>query len=212
MHWTYVPAKVNSTQTKVYSQELARLWSDLTKNLTVTKSRFYFSVFDDNFKNTCPNLVLLLKELEIFDYCTGAGFFAVPAGHQTPIHIDMGFNTVLNFPVFNCDNSFTVWYQNLEEIELPAHLAYVESDSILNDENKELIARELFSDVNKIPYFKYDPTKEIDRVEANQALWVNGAIPHRPEVLHDEFRLLATLRFMPLPQDILEKNLGFIPN
>lgn len=211
LDWTHVPAKIDTSKLAIYSLEISKLWQLLTQDMELTKSRFFFAVLNDLYKNTCPELMEELKRLGVYEYCQGSGFFAVPPGQQTPVHIDLGFNCVLNFPVFNCDNSYTVWYKDLEEIKISKELSYVESDTVLNKEHREEISQKLFSEVDEIPYFKFDPAKEIDRVESNQALWINGAIPHRPEVLHNQFRLVATFRFLNLPDYILLENLGFLP-
>jgi hypothetical protein len=209
--WTYVPAKITAARTELISQELVNYWTYLTRDKTINVSRFLFAVPDQAFHECCPVLKETLDELELFEHLDGLGFFVVPPKQPTAIHIDLGYNTVLNFPVLNCDDSYTVWYRDPVEMveDNPYHIS---TDTVLNKTEDSEISQHFAGAYKNIPYFFTDASKEFARVEANQALWVNGNIPHRPEVLHDRFRVLATLRFVEIPDSVAIKNIGFIPD
>lgn len=206
--WTYRHTGVDSVKLPAIYRELRHLWDFLREDTPVLKSRFFFAPFDDIFKRICKTLCLELRRLDLYDYCTGLGYFAIPPGKMTAIHIDQGYNYVLNFPVINCNNSYTVWYNEVEEVPVTPVNSYLDDDTILYKGHRTEEVAERLVRAPYIPYFKMDREKEIARVDSNQPLWVNGSIPHRPEVRHLEFRLLATLRFLPIPREIFLRNTG----
>ena len=208
VNWTYRHTLVDKEKLPIIYRELRYLWDFLREDTPVLKSRFYFAPFDDIFQRICKTLCVELRRLRLYEFCTGTGYFAVPPGKMTPIHIDQGYNYVLNFPVINCSNSYTVWYNDVEQIACNSVNSYVEEDTILYKGHRTNATTERLKAAANIPYFKLDRKKEIDRVDSNQPLWINGSIPHRPEVQHLEFRLIATLRFTPLPREIFFKNTG----
>jgi hypothetical protein len=207
--WTYRHTKIDNTKLPDIYTELNSFWEFLQEDTDVMmKSKFYFAPTDDIFKRICKTLCLELHRLSLYKYCTGIGFFSVPPGKITPIHIDMGYNYALNFPVINCENSYTVWYNGVTQVPTTEFNSQVDSDSILYKGHKNNKVLNQLIEAPDIPYFELDRNKEIDRVDSNQPLWINGSIPHRPEVQHLKYRLLATLRFETLPEEIFFKNTG----
>jgi len=206
--WTYRHSLVDKAKLPIIYRELRYLWNFLREDTPVLKSRFYFAPFDEIFKRICKTLCVELRRLRLYEFCTGTGYFAIPPGKMTAIHVDQGYNYVLNFPVINCDNSYTVWYNDVEQVPVTPVNSYLDDDTILYKEHRTKEVEERLVPAPYIPYFKLDRKKEIDRVDSNQPLWINGSIPHRPEIQHLNFRLLATLRFTPLPRDIFLKNTG----
>jgi hypothetical protein len=196
--WTYKYADINDDTLNILQQELTDLWNNYTANKTYTSCRFIFLLMDDEAKTQCPVLLEEITRLGLDRIFEGVGFLVVPPGCYTPLHIDNGVTITLSIPIINCENSYTVWYKDPERINLSTNLNCIGQDTLLNPENAvhELVD---YLKNDQVAYFKIDPGKEMDRVESVRALWLNTAIPHRPEVLHDKLRVLATLRFNDLP-------------
>ena len=110
------------------------------------------------------------------------GFISVDASKEFPPHVDDRV-VGLNFPLLNCDDTYTVWY-DAKILDQPF------PDYVIGS---ELISRARITDKKH--------AVEIDRIEANQPLWIRTNVTHRPETHHDKFRLAASIRFNPEPVD-----------
>jgi hypothetical protein len=198
--WTYKYAPINEKALAGIQQELINLWNEYTSEKNYTTCRFVYIVMDQKVSENCPELVKEVARLKLNDILEGVGFLVVPPGCYTPLHTDNGTSITLSIPVINCDDSYTVWYRDPERLELNTDLDHlgIGKDTLLNPDSAEDVLVE-YLQVAQLPYFKIDAEKELDRVECTRALWLNTAIPHRAEVLHNELRVLATLRFTELP-------------
>jgi hypothetical protein len=108
------------------------------------------------------------------------GFISVDTSKEFPPHIDT-LDVGLNIPLYNCDNTYTVWYDaKILDQPFPDHVIGTEV----------VKAARIVDKKNAV---------EIDRVEANRPLWINTNVAHKPESHHDKLRMVASIRFWPEP-------------
>ena len=198
-NWTYKHADINKNLMLGIKKELENVWQEYTYEKHYNTCRFIYLLTDQDVRNKCPILIQEITRLGLGEILEGVGFLVVPPGCYTPLHIDNGVTITLSIPVINCENSYTVWYKDPEPLSIAPELDCIGDDTILNPVSASEDLVEYLRDP-KVPYFKIDPAKELDRVECNRSLWLNTSIPHRPEVLHNYLRVLATIRFNKLPE------------
>jgi hypothetical protein len=125
-------------------------------------------------------LVQELLRLKLLDDFYFVGFVSVDASKEFPPHIDT-LDVGLNIPLYNCDDTFTVWYDaKILDQPFPDHVigtGFVKAARIVDKKN----------------------AVEIGRVEANRPLWLNTNVAHKPETHHDKLRMAASIRFSPEP-------------
>lgn len=191
--WTYQLADFPDNEWELYSRELNKFWIAYSKKHVPEKAQFFFVAIENDehkFKIFCPTLYNALVEKDYLKHVIGIAFLVVPPTQKTAIHTDSGDqSTALNIPVMNCEKSYTVWYRTKDKLDDGHELSYVKSDSLLSKDSFDEYLR-YDSD-----YFDFNSSEEIDRVECNRPLWVNYKIPHRPEVEHNNLRILASIRF-----------------
>ena len=100
--------------------------------------------------------------------------------NQWVVHVDDKdsnyLSYALNLPILNCEDSYTVWYDVKPDSEKIGWVKHYEN----------------------VPCFlPEDIIKEIGRMPATQSAFVNISIPHRPEVMHNNPRIVLTTRFKP---------------
>jgi hypothetical protein len=193
LNWTYQFADFPTESWEKYSQELNKLWTAYSKKRIPDSAQFFIVSIENHettFKTFCPTLYTALKDKDLIQYIYGVAFLVVPPGEKTAIHTDSGSQYIaLNMPVINCEKSYTVWYKTTNKMDPGTKWAYVKEDSVLsNDKFENYLSYD--SD-----YFEFNSSVEIDRVECTRPLWVNYKIPHRPEVEHNNLRILASFRF-----------------
>ena len=133
-----------------------------------------------NIFDRCPVLIQELQRLELLDTFYWIGFVSVDASKEFPPHIDT-LDVGLNIPLYNCDNTYTVWYDaKILDQPFPDHVIGTEV----------VKAARIVDKKNAV---------EIDRVEANRPLWLNTNVAHRPETHHEKLRMAASIRFYPEP-------------
>jgi len=133
-----------------------------------------------NIFDRCPVLIQELQRLKLLDTFYWIGFVSVDASKEFPPHIDT-LDVGLNIPLYNCDNTYTVWYDaKILDQPFPDHVIGTQV-------------------VNAARIVDKKDAVEIGRVEANRPLWLNTNVAHRPETHHDKLRLAASIRFCPEP-------------
>lgn len=191
-NWYYKYADVGITNE--FQHEFNTLVKSTIDLESIISSKIYFFK-DDAVRKHCPKFVQHLDSLGIGNILCGVGIIIVYPGTKFPIHVDheedIKQQVGLNFPVQNCDNSFTVWYQN------------VTKNKNLNKE----ISGDTYTD--QICEFTSDNPVEVARCELTRPVWINTGLPHTAESRNPSLRISASFRFNKEILDLL-KNENFI--
>jgi hypothetical protein len=185
--WLYHTPALDDDALPAIQKELLKLSVHTKVNLLVPYSST-FAVYGiapeekEKVFDLCPVLIQELLRLKLLDDFYFVGFVSVDASKEFPPHIDT-LDVGLNIPLYNCDNTYTVWYDaKILDQGFPDHVvgtAHVKAARIVDKKN----------------------AVEIGRVEANQPWWINTNVAHRPETHHDKLRMAASIRFHPEPID-----------
>jgi hypothetical protein len=184
--WLYQTPALDDNVLSVIQKELIELSIHTKDNMLVpyTSTFVAYGMLPLERKNVfdvCPTLIQELQRLELLDNFLNVCFISVDANKEFPPHIDTD-DVGLNIPLYNCDNTYTVWY-DAKILDQP-----VPDDYVIGTEDAKL-AR-IVDEKNAV---------EIVRVEANRPLWINTNVAHRPETHHDKLRMAASIRFDPAP-------------
>ena len=153
----------------------------------ISRPQFKY-VLREKIEPFAPLYTDFIKSLGILDLWHYSAFVTTNKNIKFPVHVDsLNWKTRcygLNIPVINCDGTETVFYDaEIDDDE------YTERQNPINSARlaKKVIA-------------------EIDRVSADQPLWINTRIPHCPESSHDKPRAIISARFRPEIHDLLYHN------
>lgn len=191
-NWHYKYADIGITNE--YQLEFQTMTNSLVEIESITTSKIYYFK-EDKIKKYCPEFVKHLNLINIGNLLCGVGIIIVYPGTKFPIHVDHEEDITqqvgLNVPVQNCNNSFTVWYQNVNKTKYP---------------DKE-ISGNMYTD--QICQFDGDNPIEVARCELTKPVWINTGLPHTAESQNPGLRISASFRFH---KEILEllKNENFI--
>lgn len=133
-------------------------------------------------KKLCPTLSDFLQQVNLYDRWRGAGISVISSDQVPHIHIDSNDPArqyALNIPIFNCQDSYTVWYEPIDP-----GLA---------------TAKEYTSNGVKVVYRQFTPDNavEIGRICSDAISFVSIKTPHRGLNNNNELRALVSLRFVP---------------
>jgi hypothetical protein len=183
--WLYQTPALDDNVLSVIQKELIELSIHTKDNMLVpyTSTFVAYGMLPLERKNVfdvCPTLIQELQRLELLDNFFNVCFISVDASKEFPPHIDTD-DVGLNIPLYNCDNTYTVWYDaKILDQPVPDHVIgtlHVKAARIVDEKN----------------------AVEIVRVEANRPLWINTNVAHRPETHHNKLRMAASIRFYPEP-------------
>ena len=180
--WLCHPANISPDLVPALSKELFTLYHHAAyENKLLNKPGDLFVRESDEMLNKiCPTVMRVLKQLMIQQFFL---HFVFIVSHKytddsfSVIHVDNNSDFGLNIPVYNCQDSCTVWYDSTptgQNVSAEYHLNY---------------------DIEVNPLLCQDDAKEIGRCDANVPHWINVNIPHRPMIMHDKLRINASLRF-----------------
>ena len=191
--WYFKYANVGLDKPDVYKEELYTLAKKLVNIEELTMSKFY-SFYENNFLETyCPEFYKHLDKKRLAKFIKGFILIIAFPGNQLPIHIDDNIDDVnqigLNFPVCNCEDSYTVWYKNLG----PAEFLNPEYSGNVNT-------------FHQAPQWNTLEADEITRVEITKPVWINSGVPHTALSFNPGIRIAISLRFDTLFQKILKKS------
>ena len=185
--WLYHSPALNNDALPAIQKEVSKLYAYIRDKSMVPLTSTFFSygvgpkerkhVFD-----SCPVLEQELLRLRLLDMFFFVGYISVDASKEFPPHVDDRV-VGLNFPLINCDDTYTVWY-DAKILDQPF------PDYVIGS---QWISRARITDKKH--------AVEIGRTEANRPLWIRTNVTHRPETHHDKFRLAASIRFNPEPVD-----------
>lgn len=190
--WYYKYADIGITNE--YQHEFNTMVESIIDLESIITSKIYFYK-DDVVKQYCPEFVKHLDSIGIGNILCGVGIIVVYPGTKFPIHVDheqdIKQQVGLNFPVRNCEHSYTVWYQNVTKIK---------------NLDKQ-ISGDMYTD--QISQFDGLDPVEVARCELTRPVWINAGLPHAAESLNSQLRISASFRFN---KEILEllKNENFI--
>jgi hypothetical protein len=150
----------------------------------------FLYVDKDILEHHAPVYCEFLKRIKLYKRRSDTALISSYGSKPFPIHIDgedwENRCFALNLPVYNCDQSYTVWYKGTRS-GLPG--GYTDP----NDNRSDAI---LYDEATAV---------EIDRMPASTPAIVNISVPHRPVTLHGKLRYLVSTRFGPELFDIVRK-------
>jgi hypothetical protein len=176
--WLYHPANLDDNLLPQIQKELKKFFLSNKNQSLVPMTSTYIEYYDIK---TCPTLIQQLEQWDLYTKFWGLAFISVDSTKIFPPHVDADVDCALNIPVFNCEGTYTVWYDG------------VITDNELPDSAKGI----KIAEISRIA----DPktVKEIGRCDSSIPHWLNINVLHRPETTHDQFRVAASLRFNPEP-------------
>jgi len=184
--WLYQTPALDNDALPLIQTELLKLSSETKNNLVPYSSTFaVYGLLPKEKKHIvdqCPVLIQELHRLKLLDSFSWIGFASVHTSKYFPPHVDT-VDVGLNIPLYNCDNTYTVWY-DAEILNQPL------PDYVIG--TAQVFYAKVVDQTNAV---------EIGRVESNQPWWVNTNVAHRPETRHDKLRMAASIRFSPEPLD-----------
>jgi hypothetical protein len=178
--WLYHPANLDDNLLPQIQKELKKFFLSNKNQSLVPMTSTYIEYYDIK---TCPTLIQQLEQWDLYTKFWGLAFISVDSTKIFPPHVDADVDCALNIPVFNCEGTYTVWYDGvITDNELPDYAKGIK-----------------IAEISRIA----DPktVKEIGRCDSSIPHWLNINVLHRPETTHDQFRVAASLRFTPEPLD-----------
>lgn len=180
--WMHYEPDLNSELLPSIQKELKKLFMATKKQSLVPYTSTFVEISDKQLmRSMCPTLMDEFCRLGLYDNFWCISFISVQSTNEFPPHVDVAADIALNIPLFNCDDTYTVWYDGkVKDQGLP----------------KYAIGSPI-AEVSRLA----DPRSvvEIGRCDANIPHWINVNILHRPETHHDKLRVAASVRFEPEP-------------
>ena len=180
VEWLYRQANVNLED---YQTDLDNLRRGLMNNLDDFLDTHFIPVDPEDFKKYCPTITAKIAQWGLTERLAEIAIILVKPQAHYVIHRDFPLwkkrNIALNFPVLNCENSYTAFY-----------------DATIIDKTCEgaLGDSVYVHHANQVD----EPTaKEIGRCDSTVPHWINVYVPHAPVVEHDQTRISVSIRFHP---------------
>jgi hypothetical protein len=190
--WHYKYASIGAQNE--FKSEFYAMVKKLIDLKSINSSKiFYYR--EDVIKDHCPVFYKHLESIYLDTLLCGAGIIIVYPGQKFPIHVDHDYQlnqqVGLNFPVLNCENSYTVWYENVTK---------------KSNLNKNVSGN---SYTDQIQEYDGDDPVEVARCESIRPIWINSGLPHAAESHNPNMRITMSVRFH---KEILEmlKNEDFV--
>jgi hypothetical protein len=160
-------------------------------NKGLIKGTFHDKIDNNLLRELVPTLSTYLKELGIYDIWEKTALIAATPSRSVPVHRDGTPNFkrlfALNFPIYNCEDSLTSFYEVKDGIE----------------KVEKLIPN------NGTPYTKFDINTDdiikVDSVIVSKPTWLRVNALHSVSMTSDKNRIVASLRFKPEPLDYLNR-------
>lgn len=181
VEWLYRPAKIKIED---YREDLARLKEDLMPDLDRFNDTHFIPVEPEDIKRNCPNIMAKIREWGLEDRMAENAIILVKPNKHYAIHRDFPLwqkrNIALNFPMVNCEDSYTVFYD--------AEILKKETMSGKLGENVYVSHAQAVIE---------ETAKELGRCDSSIPHWINVHVPHAPVVNHDRVRSALSIRFHP---------------
>jgi len=160
-------------------------------NKGLIKGTFHDKIDNNLLRELVPALSTYLKELGIYDIWEKTALIAATPNRSVPVHRDGTPNFkrlfALNFPIYNCEDSITSFYEVKDGVE----------------KVEKLIPN------NGTPYTKFDIDTDdiikVDSVIVSEPTWLRVSALHSVSMTSDKNRIVASLRFKPEPLDYLNR-------
>ncbi len=183
-NWLYRPVVVPNLE--ILKQELHCVANQIILDIQNLTPDFHY-IPRDQIEQHLPQTKIWLADLGLLDRWKYLAFITGNQGTSLPLHVDtLDWTTRsygLNVPVLNCEQSWTVFYR--AQIDRPTQ-----------EDATDPRASAWFCDP--------DTAEEIDRIESVRPHWINVCVPHRPMVMHQQPRILASFRFGPEVHDYFQ--------
>ena len=179
--WTYTYVDIPNLD-KIQQELASEPMMALAKE-SVPEDRLYDFVYlkRDQVEQYIPETLKFFSSVGLGQKWFYMAYVIVRKSSLMPIHVDYVNPEdgcfALNLPVKNTKDSYTVFYEVQGKME----------DGVKVVDNK--ITYGTFTEDQVI--------KEISRCDANRPYWMNTSIAHRPEVLHENERIICSIRFRP---------------
>lgn len=178
--WLYHQANLDIDLLPQITKELKKFFLSNKQQALIPMTSTYVEYYNIT---TCPTLIQQLEQWDLYKNFWGLAFISVDSKKIFPPHVDADVDCALNIPLFNCEGTYTVWYDGvITDNELPEYAKGIKIAEIARVADPRTV-------------------KEIGRCDSSISHWININILHRPETTHDQFRVAASLRFNPEPLD-----------
>jgi hypothetical protein len=179
------------------SHELDQALPELVTGRFDLKAVYSFNIVDCvKLLELAPALVSWLTNVGLKNNLNGAGFpWAAPAS-VGGVHTDPRIkypdlpNESINFPVYNCERGYSVWYRANQEGD-PSTAENGKSA----DELGHYLPHALPKQRLHLTQIMTADNPELARVSTQSPVWFNTGIPHRGINFSDQPRIILTMRF-----------------
>jgi len=187
------------------TQELDQALPELVTGQFDLKAVYSFNIIDvTKLLDLTPTLATWLDTVGLKNNLWLAGFpWAAPASVGA-LHIDG--NSAINFPVYNCERGYSVWYRAYPsgENKLSTSGKSVDLTSPRYGTHRGEYMPCLLTQRRHLTRVMHDNGPELARVSNQYPIWFNTSIPHCGINFSDQPRIIFTMRFdCPLDVDAL---------
>jgi len=165
--------------------------------LYVDKISVFNPLSKDELKDKVPEFCNFLKSVDLYDRWITTSMCTIPPHQNYPLHIDSlhckDRFVALNIPIFNCENTYTVWYE-------------AEIDKLIWDK----LHGHIHATYDAACHCKWETSVEVKRVESKDPMLINVSIPHSVFNPTERYRFLVSSRFTPELTDNDLKKLGIL--
>ena len=185
-----IDALVSQQITKEFQEALPIVYPEFKiENNYLSKGTFHDKIDNDLLRELVPTLSIVLKDMGIYHLWEKTALVAATPKQPVSIHRDGTLNfrrlIALNFPVYNCEDSITSFYEVKEGVDHAESL-------VLN---------------NGTPYTKMNINKddaiEVDTLILSEPTWIRVNVLHSVRMTSQKTRIAASIRFKPEPLEYL---------
>ena len=155
----------------------------------LSKGTFHDKIDNNLLRELVPTLSIVLKDMGIYHLWEKTALVAATPNQPVSIHRDGTLNfrrlIALNFPIYNCEDSITSFYEVREGVEL---------QEVLMPNNGTTYTK---MNINK------DDAVEVDTVIISEPTWIRVNVLHSVRMTSQKTRIVASIRFKPEPLEYL---------
>lgn len=184
IEWLYRPANINIEDCRF---DLQQLKEAKIQSLDDFNDTHFIPVEPEDIKKHCPNIMTKIRDWGLESRIAESALILVKPNKHYAIHRDFPLwkkrNIALNFPVTNCENSYTVFY-----------------DATVIDKTFDQTSNGKFEDnvyVHHAHLVEEHNAQELGRCDSTIPHWINVFVPHAPVVNHNQERISFSIRFHP---------------
>ena len=185
--WLYHPANLDDNLLPQIQKELKKFFLSNKNQSLVPMTSTYIEYYDIK---TCPTLIQQLEQWDLYTKFWGLAFISVDSTKIFPPHVDADVDCALNIPVFNCEGTYTVWYDGKIEYTKRFDLKYA---ALTDDENIRDKTLPGIPTCWAVP--GEDNAREIERLNNTHPYWMNVQRLHNQLNLTDNTAVSCTILF-----------------